>query len=62
MPTSALELNYLELLKTNTSCGSNTSHTTCIMVTHMQVKYWVIRMHTGMACGNKSVTKINNYI
>ena len=39
---------------------NNISHT--IVMTHVEVKYLVICMHLGVACGNKSVTRINNDI
>ena len=59
MPTAALELKYLKMLKTNVRHGNNTGHT--IMMMHMRAKYQVIHVPRGTACGVKSITGMNNY-
>ena len=59
MPTAALELKYIKLLKTNAWRGNNTGHT--IVTMHVRAKYQVILVPTGVACGVKSITSINIY-
>ena len=61
MLTAALlrmELQYLQLLKHELDSIAP-SHT--IMMKHMWVKYQVVHVPTGVACGVKSITCINNY-
>ena len=61
MPTAALELKYLKLLKTNAQRGNNSGHN--IVMTHVvraKYMYQVICVPTGAACGVKSITGIDN--
>ena len=52
MPTAALELKYLKLI-------TLTHDVETILV--MRAKYQVVRMPTGVTCGVKTITRINNY-